>query len=166
MLKTVINGSTVWYKLDCDTLPQENRERRKEFFFFLWGWARQTANMSRYVCLCVYVRDTPVWHCAQTPHIAGTGPASSSSLSRSAGHDFLSAATHSGCLNKTHTHKWPFPSAQKQNFDSKYLIISIHHKVLVKHTCTSSGTQAEGLAELFVTDWLGIVCTCKSTQRV
>jgi len=44
----------------------------------------------------------PVWHCVQTPHTADTGPASSSSWSRSEELDSPFAATRSGYL-QNHT---------------------------------------------------------------
>lgn len=43
---------------------------------------------------------TPVWHFSQTLHIADTGPASSSSWSRSGGLCSLAAAAHLRCLRQ------------------------------------------------------------------
>ena len=49
-------------------------------------------------------KHTPVLRCVQTQHIAGTGPASASSLSRSGALCSLSAATHSRYLMEEHKH--------------------------------------------------------------
>lgn len=71
MLKTVINGSTVWYKLDCDTLPQENRERRKEIFFFVGVGETDSKHeqvcvpvcvCKRHTCLALRSNTTYCWH--------------------------------------------------------------------------------------------------------
>lgn len=49
-------------------------------------------------------KHTPVWRCVQTLHIAGTGPVSASSWSRSEALCFLSAAAHSRYLMNRHKH--------------------------------------------------------------